>query len=115
MGTLRQRHVVLEKVAMFMLEQGKVLSKHEYDTMKQVVPLRSGLVLNHFGSWSRMLNIIENNLPDVWAEIKKKENPPPPPPKPEPKPEPKPAPKAAPQPKPAAPKKPVEKVEESNE
>ena len=61
MGTLRQRHVVLEKVAMFMLEQGKVLSKHEYDTMKQVVPLRSGLVLNHFGSWSRMLNIIENN------------------------------------------------------
>lgn len=101
MGTLRQRHIVLEKVAMFMLEQGKVLSKHEYDTLKHEVPLRSGLVLNHFGSWSRMLGIIQDTLPDVWAEIKKKETPPPPPPKPAPKVEKKEAPKPA-TPKPTA-------------
>ena len=57
-------------------------------------PIRAGLVLNFFGSWSRMLSILEGSLPDVWAEIKKKENPPPKP-KPAPPKEPKPAPKAA--------------------
>jgi|SRR5210317_239228 len=112
MGTIRQRHVALQEVAMTMLEVGKVLSKHEYDRLEKKVAIRSGLVLNFFGSWSRMLQIMENELPEVWAEIKKKETPPPPPPpKPEPKPAPKPAPKAAPQPKPAAPKEPVAKAE----
>lgn len=113
MGTIRQRHIVLEKVAMTMLEEGKVLTKHEYEQLGAKVAIRAGMVLNHFGSWSRMLNIIQNTLPEVWADIKRKENPPPPPPpKPEPKPapkvEPKPTPKAAPAPKPA----PAAKVEE---
>jgi len=54
------------------------------------------MALNHFGSWSRLLQTLEGSLPSVWAEIKKAENPPPPP-----KPKPKPAPKAAPKPKPA--------------
>jgi hypothetical protein len=40
-----------------------------------------------------MLGLLESTLPDVWAEIKLKENPPPP--KPVPPKEPKPAPKAA--------------------
>lgn len=111
MGTIRQRHVALQEVAMTMLEEGKVLTKHEYDKLGKRVAIRSGLVLNFFGSWSRMLNIIQTELPEVWKEIKLKENPPPPPPpkpKPAPKPEPKPAPKAEPQPKPTVKEQPVE-------
>ena len=101
MGSMRQRGKVLEAGGMVMLEEGKILTKREYEHIETRTPIRAGLVLNFFGSWSRMLGIMENSLPEVWAEIKKKENPPPKP-KPAPK-EPKPAPKAAvkPAPKPA--------------
>ena len=94
MGSLRQRGKVLEAVGMVMLEEGRILDKREYQQMETRTPVRTGIVLNHFGSWSRMLGMLENTLPDVWAEIKLKENPPPPP-KPAPPKEPKPAPKAA--------------------
>ena len=90
MGSLRQRGKVLEAVSMVMLEEGKVLSKREYEQIEVRTPIRAGLVLNFFGSWSRMLSIMENSLPEVWTEIKEKETPtpkplPPKPPKPEPK------------------------------
>ena len=77
MGSLRQRGKVLEAVSMVMLEEGKILTKREYEHIETRTPIRAGLVLNFFGSWSRMLGIMENTLPEVWAEIKKKENPPP--------------------------------------
>ena len=98
MGSLRQRGKVLEAVAMVMLEEGKVLNKREYEHIETRTPIRAGLVLNFFGSWSRMLSIMENSLPDVWAEIKKKENPPP---------KPKPAPPKAPKPEPKVAVKPA--------
>ena len=72
MGSLRQRGQVLEAVAMVMLEEGKVLTKHEYEKLVSV-PIRAGLAMNFFGNWSRMLNLIESNLPEAWAEIKRKE------------------------------------------
>jgi outer membrane biosynthesis protein TonB len=112
MGSMRQRHKVLEAVVMTMLEQGKVLSRHEYEQLGMNVQVRAGIVMNHFGSWSRLLRIIENTMPEEWAQMQPKAAPPPPP-KPEPKPAPavekkevpKPAPKAEPKPapKPAAP------------
>ena len=92
MGSMRQRGSVLEAVSMVMLEEGKVLTKHDYEHMKTRTPVRAGIVLNHFGSWSRMLNIMETNLPEVWSQIKLKENPPP---KPKPVPPKAPKPKAA--------------------
>tara|TARA_B100000768_G_scaffold180771_1_gene201630 strand:+ start:2258 stop:2572 length:315 start_codon:yes stop_codon:yes gene_type:complete len=94
MGSMRQRGKVLEAVSMVMLEEGKVLTKRDYEHMETRTPVRAGIVLNHFGSWSRMLAIMETNLPEVWAQIKLKENPPPKP-KPVPPKAPKPAPKAA--------------------
>jgi len=100
MGSMRQRGKVLEAVSMVMLEEGKVLTKHDYEHMETRTPVRAGIVLNHFGSWSRMLSIMETNLPEVWAQIKLKENPPPKP-KPVPPKAPKPAPKAAVKPAPA--------------
>ena len=96
MARLRVRNQILEAVGMFMLEKGKVLEKHDYDQLGNEVPIRSGMALNHFGSWSRLLQTLRGSLPAVWAGIKKAENPPPPP-----APKPKPAPKAAPKPKPA--------------
>jgi len=88
MARLRVRNEILKAIGMFMLEKGKVLEKHDYDVFANEVPIGSGLALNHFGSWSRLLQTLEGSLPELWAEIKKAENPPPPPP-----------------PKPAAPKK----------
>lgn len=76
MVSLRQRGRALEEVAMVMLEEGKVLTRHEYEKLGSV-PVRPGIAMNFFGSWSRMLNLMENSLPGVWAEIKTKENPPP--------------------------------------
>ena len=69
---------------MFMLEKGKVLEKQDYDEFDNDVPIRSGMALNHFGSWSRLLQTLEGTFPDLWEEIKKAENPPPPPPPPKP-------------------------------
>jgi outer membrane biosynthesis protein TonB len=121
MGSMRQRHKVLEAVVMTMMEQGKVLSRHEYEQLGMNVQVRSGIVMNHFGSWSRLLRIIENTMPEEWEEIKRKENPPPPPPpkpapkveKPEPKPAPAPKPVSVAEPKPAPkPAAPAAKSEE---
>jgi hypothetical protein len=91
MGSIRKRGKVLEAVSMVMLEEGKVLTKREYEHIETRTPIRAGLVLNFFGSWTRMVSIMENSLPEVWAEIKKKETPPP---KPEPTPKPAAKPKA---------------------
>jgi hypothetical protein len=91
MGSIRKRGKVLEAVSMVLLEEGKVLTKREYEHIETRTPIRAGLVLNFFGSWTRMLSIMENSLPEVWAEIKKKETPPP---KPEPTPKPAAKPKA---------------------
>ena len=86
MARLRVRNEILNAIGMFMLEKGKVLEKRDFDEFENEVPIRSGMALNHFGSWSRLLQTLEGTFPDLWEEIKKAENPPPPPPPP-PKPE----------------------------
>jgi len=80
MGSVRRRDMALQSISMHMLEAGKVLSKREYETMRARTDIRIGIVMNMFGSWSRMLAIMERSLPQVWAEIKEKENPKPVPP-----------------------------------
>lgn len=77
MVSARKRNTALEAISMIMLEKGKILDKHEYERMKERTPVRAGTILNLFGSWSRMLGIMESSFPKVWAEIKTKENPPP--------------------------------------
>ena len=89
MARLRVRNKILEAVGMFMLEKGKVRSKHEYDEHGNEVPIASGMALNHFGSWSRLTTTMEGSFPVIWKEIQEAMNPPPPPaPTPEPKPKP---------------------------
>ena len=70
---------------MYMMEKGKVLTRHEYSKQSDV-PLRLGQVDNYFGNWSRLVTIMENEYPDAWTELHA----------PEPEPAPEPAPKPAP-------------------
>lgn len=76
MARLRARSAVLEAVIMRMLEVGKPMSKHEWDKDENA-PVRTSKILTFFGSWSRLLNLIEHNSPEVWADLNKKATPPP--------------------------------------
>ena len=109
MARLRVRNKILEAVGMFMLEKGKVLSKHDYDEYANEVPIGSGMALNHFGSWSRLTTTLEGTFPTLWLEIQEAMNPPPPP-----NPAPAPKPKASPKPAVAV-KAPAEKKELKDE
>ena len=71
MARLRVRNKILEAVGIFMLEKGRVLSRHEYDEYANEVPMGSGMALNHFGSWSRLTTTLEGTFPDLWNEIQK--------------------------------------------
>jgi len=79
--SIRRREVALKSLAMQMLEEGKILTKREYEMMRERTEVRAGTIMNMFGSWSRMLTVMESSLPEVWAEIKQKQNPKPVPPK----------------------------------
>ena len=52
-----------------MLEEGKVLSKKEFDNISKPTGVRSGNLMNLFGSWSRLVGFIERDHPDVWAQL----------------------------------------------
>ena len=73
--SIKRRDIALKAIAMQMLEEGKVLTKREYEMLRNRTEVRAGTLMNMFGSWSRMLTIMESSLPEVWAEIKEKENP----------------------------------------
>ena len=69
MGSIRRRDVAIEAAAMVMLEEGKVLSKKEFDMITGPTGIRSGNLMNLFGSWSRLVGFIEKDHPDVWAQL----------------------------------------------
>ena len=83
MGSIRRRDVAIEAAAMIMLEEGKVLSKKEFDSIARPTGVRSGNLMNLFGSWSRLVGFIEKDHPDVWAQLQGEKAP-----EPEPEPEP---------------------------
>ena len=69
MGSIRRRDVAIEAAAMVMLEEGKVLTKKEFDNISRPTGVRSGNLMNLFGSWSRLVGFIEKDHPDVWAQL----------------------------------------------
>ena len=85
---IRGRKQALDALVMYMMEKGKILTRHEYSRQSDV-PLRIGQVDNYFGNWGRLVKIMENDYPEAWAQIHA----------PEPEPAPEPAPKPAPKPK----------------
>jgi len=69
MGSIRRRDVAIQAAAMIMLEEGKVLSKKEFDSIARPTGVRSGNLMNLFGSWSRLVGFIEKDHPDIWAQL----------------------------------------------
>ena len=69
MGSIRRRDVAIRTAAMAMLEEGKVLSKKECDNISKPTGIRSGNLMNLFGSWSRLVGFIEKDHPDIWAQL----------------------------------------------
>ena len=69
MGSIRRRDVAIRAAAMIMLEQGKVLTKREFDMLPERTAIRSGNLMNLFGSWSRLVGFIEKDHPDIWAQL----------------------------------------------
>jgi hypothetical protein len=68
MSNLRQRSKALRDLGMFFAEKGKVLSQQEYiDATDKPIPF-SG-VRNVFRSYSRAVQMIERNEPDLWELI----------------------------------------------
>ena len=75
MGSIRRRDVAIQAAAMVMLEEGKVLSKKEFDNISRPTGVRSGNLMNLFGSWSRLVGFIEKDHPDVWAQLQEEKEP----------------------------------------
>ena len=69
MGSIRRRDVAIRTAAMVMLEEGKVLTKKEFDMITKPTGVRSGNLMNLFVSWSRLVGFIEKDHPDIWAQL----------------------------------------------
>lgn len=68
MSNLRQRKKGLRDLAMYFAEKGKVLTQNEYiEALDKPVPF-SG-IRNVFRSYSRAVQMIEKNEPELWAMI----------------------------------------------
>lgn len=106
MSNTKQRTKAIKELAMFFAEKGKVLTQKEYIDSPDKPVLFSG-IRRVFRSYSRMLEMLKRQEPELFAMTGKKEQP-------KPAPVAKPVEPKEPKPKPAAVKpavKPAEKVE----
>ena len=66
---MANKKAILEQLANFFAEQGKVLTPSEYKSMgHEDVPMRFMVAKRPFGSWSRMTQMLKINFPDQWAK-----------------------------------------------
>jgi|TARA_B110001452_G_C15007150_1_gene352098 hypothetical protein len=66
---MANKKAILEQLANFFAEQGKVLTPSEYKSMGyEDVPMRFMVAKRPFGSWSRMTQMLKINFPDQWAK-----------------------------------------------
>ena len=93
---MANKKAILEQLADFFAEQGKVLTPSEYKALGADEPMRFMAAKRPFGSWSRMVQMLKVNFPNQWAKAN---------PEAAPAPAPKAEPEAAPKTAKAAPKK----------
>ena len=84
MARARARMAVLQDIAMHMLEVGHIMTRKEWE-LDSKAPIRVGLIFNLFGSWPRMVGILEHEMPEAWKQINAPKAPPAPKPAPKPK------------------------------
>ena len=65
---MANKKAVLELLANFFAEQGKVLSPSEYKELSDIAPMRYQVARRPFGSWARIQQMIKFNFPDQWAK-----------------------------------------------
>jgi hypothetical protein len=73
MSSIRIRKTIMDKVSMFMLEKGKILSKREYERTVGT-PVRLASIRRHFGDYQRMVYLMRENMPEWAKEINSLEN-----------------------------------------
>ena len=76
---MANKKAVLELLANFFAEQGKVLTPSEYKALNAKAPMRFMTAKRPFGSWSRMIQMLKINFPDQWAKANSEPAPTPPP------------------------------------
>ena len=65
---MANKKAVLEQLANFFAEQGKVLTPSEYKALNADAPMRFMTAKRPFGSWARMTQMLKVNFPDQWAK-----------------------------------------------
>jgi hypothetical protein len=65
---MANKKAILEDLANFFAEQGKVLSPSEYKALSDIAPIRYHAARRPFGSWARIQQMIKFNFPDQWAK-----------------------------------------------
>jgi hypothetical protein len=65
---MANKKAILEDLANFFAEQGKVLSPSEYKALSDIAPVRYQVARRPFGSWARIQQMIKFNFPDQWAK-----------------------------------------------
>ena len=68
---MANKKAVLELLANFFAEQGKVLTPSEYKALNANAPMRFMTAKRPFGSWARMTQMLKVNFPDQWAKANK--------------------------------------------
>lgn len=68
---MANKKAILEQLANFFAEQGKVLTPSQYKDLGTGVPIRFMVAKRPFGSWSRMTQMLKVNFPDQWAKANK--------------------------------------------
>jgi len=74
MSNIRQRKKALQDLAMYFAEKNKVLTQAEYIKAEDK-PITFSGIRNVFRSYSRMVEMLQANEPDLYALIGKKEVP----------------------------------------
>jgi len=69
MARLRQKTSILKRVAEFMAKEGKVFGKIDY-IQSEGTPVRYHFIHSYFGSWGRMLAMLELQEPELFKQAK---------------------------------------------
>ncbi len=64
----RKKRSIMDAIAIKMLEERRLLTKHDYNRCSNL-PVRSSIVVKQFGSWPRLIAIMQRSMPDFWVEL----------------------------------------------
>ena len=66
--SLRQKRNLTEKLGMFFLEQGRILTEKEFRLFGQG-PVRYAEIKKFYGTWYKAVDGIKIHCPGIWDEL----------------------------------------------